>query len=178
MSDAGIAELTGYGPAMQALTEKQRRYVQAMLANPFGNPRRWALAAGYSDASEAAKVSGHRLSHDPKIEAAADELARQYLGTMGPVLGIAVAMRIARNPKHPKQLRAAEMLLNRVGLHETTEHRVTVKHTDQTGEGVMARIKQAAALLGVDPSVLLGENVAGAPMKVIEHQERENDDAG
>lgn len=173
MSESAV-ELTGYGPAMSKLSEKQQRYVLAMLADPFGNPTRWARAAGYSDASDACKVKGHYLSHNPKIDAAADEVAKQYLGTMGPILGVATVMRIARNPRHPKQLRAAEMLLNRVGLHEKTEHHVTVDHGN-TGD-VVQRIRDAAALLGVPVEQLLGANVAAQPMKVIEAQAIEKAD--
>lgn len=157
---------TRYGPKMAALTEKQRGYVLAMLASPFGNPTQWARTAGYSDVKDGAKVRAHHLAHDPRIAEAADEVARQHLGTMGPILGLAVAMRIAKNPKHPKQLRAAEMLLNRVGLHERTEHLVTVEH-GMNAEGVVARIKAAAAALGVDPATLLGGNTP-EPLKVIE----------
>jgi phage terminase small subunit len=157
-------EIEGYGPAMRALTEKQQRYVLAMLADPFGNATQWARAAGYSDKSEGAKVAAFHNAHNPLIEAAANEVARQYLGTMGPVLGVAVAMRIARDAKHPKQLRAAEMLLNRVGLHEKTEHHVV---THGGGGDILQRITDAASLLGVDPAALLGANTP-VPMKVIE----------
>lgn len=159
-------DTTRFGPKMAALTEKQRGYVLAMLASPFGNPTQWARTAGYSDVKEGAKVRAHGLAHDPRIAEAADEVARQHLGTMGPVLGLAVAIRIAKNPKHPKQLRAAEMLLNRVGLHEKTEHLVTVDHSVNAA-GMVERIKAAAALLGVDAAALLGGNTP-EPLKLIE----------
>lgn len=161
-------EISEHGPAMRALTEQQRRYVLAQLADPFGNATRWAKAAGYSDTAGGAKVRAHANAHNPKIEAAVHEVARQYLNANGPLLGIAVAMKIARNPKHPKQLRAAEMLLNRVGMHEMTEHKVTVDHRDQTGAAMVERIKQVAAALGLDVATLLGANAAPADMKLIE----------
>lgn len=156
-----------YGPAMLALNEKQRLFVLAMAADPFGNPTKWARAAGYSDKSDGAKVRGFHLIHSPAVEEAVLEYARGQLNTLGPILATFGMLRIARNPRHPKHLKAIDMLANRVGLHETTEHRVIVNHTDKTGEGVMERIRLAAEKLGVDPSVLLGENVA-SPMKLIE----------
>jgi hypothetical protein len=157
-----------YGPAMLALTEKQRRFVLAMASDPFGNPTKWARAAGYSDVGEGAKVRGFEAMHNPAVEEAVLEYARGQLNTLGPILATYGMLRIARNPRHPKHVKALEMLANRVGMHETTEHRVIVNHTDKTGETVMERIKAAAEKLGVDPSALLGENVAAPPMKLIE----------
>jgi hypothetical protein len=151
-------DLVTLGPAMRALTQMQRKFVLAMAADPFGNAARWARAAGYSDKSEAAKVQGHHLVHDPRIEAAAMEVARGTFQALGPLLATSVMLRAARNPKHPKQLRAAEMIANRVGLHEMTEHVVSVNHSDRTGEAMVERIKQLSQALGVDPAKLLGVN--------------------
>lgn len=151
---------------MLALNERQRLFVLAMAADPFGNPTAWARAAGYSDVGGGAKVRGFHLIHNPVVEEAVLEYARGQLHTLGPILATFGMLRIARNPRHPKHLKALDMIANRVGLHETTEHRVTVNHTDKTGESVMERIRIAATKLGVDPSVLLGENVS--PMKLIE----------
>lgn len=157
-----------YGPAMRALTERQQRYVRAMLADPFGNPTRWAREAGYSDVAGGAKVRAHYLAHDSRIEAAVQEVARTALNGRGPLLGLAVVMRAAANPKDKNHFKAGVALLNRTGFHETTEHLMNVRHTDQTGEGMVARIKELASALGVDPAVLLGVNAAPEPMKVIE----------
>lgn len=49
---------------------------------------------------------------------------------------------------------------NCVGLHELTEHRVKVEHTEESAEAKVERIKQIAALLGVDVGQLLGRNVS------------------
>lgn len=155
---------------MMALNERQRLFVLAMAANPFGNPTKWARAAGYSDHKEGAKVRAFHLMHSPKVEAAVMEFAAGQLNTLGPILATFGMLRIARNPKHPKHLRAIEMVANRVGFHEKTEHKVTVDHRDQTGTAVIERIKAAAAKLGVDPAVLLGAN---APMKLIEERVHE-----
>ncbi|MCC7047191.1 MAG: hypothetical protein IT562_10800 [Alphaproteobacteria bacterium] len=170
MSNEISADLEGFGPKMSALTEKQRRYVLAMLSDPLGNPTRWARAAGYSDVKEGAKVRGHFLAHDERISEAAQEEAARHLTTIGPVLGIGVMFQIARTKGHRDQLRAAEALANRAGFHEKTEHLVHVHKTDRTGAAMVDRIKQLADALGVDAEKLLGANspeVAALP-KVIE----------
>src|SRR5712691_1663658 len=103
-------DLREFGPKMQALTEKQRLYVLAMLSDPLGNPTAWARAAGYSDHLDRARVSGHINSHNDAIMEAAQEEARRHLHTIGPILAVGVMMQIARNKDHKDQLRAAEML--------------------------------------------------------------------
>jgi hypothetical protein len=165
-----------WGPAMSDLTELQRRFVLAMASDPLGNPTQWARDAGYSDKSDAAKVTGHRLSHDQRIKIAINECARSTLDSVGPMLGIAVMLKIARDNTHPKQLAAAIALANRSGFHETTEHVMHVQHTDRTGAAMIERIKELAGELGLDAARLLGANAAVKPemkvqpeMKVIEH---------
>lgn len=163
MADETLSE-PEWGPAMSALTEKQRRFVLAMAADPFGNATDWARAAGYSDVKEGAKVRGHGCMHSPKVEAAVLEFSRSMLGTVGPILATQVMLRAAANPKGKNRLRAAEMIANRVGLHEVQE--VHVRRTDETLEAKVVRLKQLAAALGVDPAALIGVN-AGSP-KLIE----------
>jgi phage terminase small subunit len=145
------------GPAMEALTPLQRGFVLAMLADPLATPTEWARAAGY-DQDGSDRVAGHRLSRNPKIEAAATELARAHLNTFGPVLGIGVMMMIARNSEHRDQLKAAAMLANRSGFHEKTEAIMSVMHSDRRGAALEGRIRALAETLGVDADRLLGTN--------------------
>jgi len=161
-------DLSRFGPKMRALTPKQRGYVMAQLSDPLGNPTQWARDAGYSDHKLAAKVTGHHLAHDDRMIEAIREEARRHADTVGPTLGIGVMMQIARNPEHPHQLRAAEMLLDRVGFGVVTEHKVSVEHTDRTGVAMVERIRQLAAIMGVDERRLLGPNAGGDTAKVIE----------
>ena len=149
-----------YGPKMLALTEKQRRYVLAMLSNPLSNPTQWARDAGYSDSSGAAKVIAHRNVHGPRSQAimeAAQEEAARHLMTVGPVLAVGVMMQIARNPEHKRQLDAAVALADRSGFHVKTEHRVTVEHVDHARMLELAR--RWATELGVEEMKLVGSNV-------------------
>jgi len=162
-----------FGPAMRALNSYQRKFVLAMAADPFGNARKWAIAAGYSDVKGGAKVQGYMCIHNPKVEAAVAEFARTQLNVLGPILATSGMMRIARNPKHRGHLKACELLANRVGFGE--EQTINVVRTDQTGAAMVERIKQLAAALGIDPAALLGANAAPG-MKVIEHERGEDGD--
>lgn len=162
-------EVQSFGPKMTALTEKQRGYVLAMLTDPLGNPTAWARAAGYADGgpkSALIRKTAHYLAHDDRIMEAAQEEARRHLNTIGPVLGIGVMMQIARSKGHKQQLAAAQALANRAGFHETSEHKVTVDHNDRTGSAMIERIKQVAALLGVDAGKLLGVNASDEVEKI------------
>jgi len=147
-----------YGPAMRALPVQQRRFVLAMTANPFGQQKEWAIAAGYEPAR--ARITASELVHDPRIEAAVFEVSRAYLCTVGPILATAGLLRIARDRKHPKHMRALETLANRVGLHERTEHVMQVTHTDATGAALLERVRRLATDLGLEPAALLGVNEA------------------
>jgi hypothetical protein len=147
-----------WGPAMAALTPKQRNYVLAMASDPFGNPTQWARLAGYSDVKEGAKVRGHELSHDPNVDAAVKELSKTALGTLGPFLAAAGLLRIARKPDHPDHFKSLLAIANRVGMNETTEHTVKVEHTDLRGDALLERIRALAVRLGVDETKLIGGN--------------------
>lgn len=165
-------DLQQYGPAMRALDERQRRFVFAMMSEPFKAASHWAKVAGYSDKSGGAKVRAHYLINNPKIEAAVAEVSRSTMNIIGPVLATQGLIRIARNVAHPKHHWALEKLANRTGLHETTEHKLVVDHMG-SAEDVADRIRKAAAILGVDPATLLGANTPAPPMKVIEHKAEE-----
>lgn len=157
-----------FGPAMRALTEKQRQFVLAMAASPFGTAADWAREAGYSDSGEACKVRGSELTHNPKVQAAVAEHGRSYLNAVGPIVAVTGMLKIAQDPKHKQHLQAIEMIANRVGLHEKVESHVTVEHKDMTGEALAARIKQLGAKYGLDTSKLLGPPVVEAEFKEIE----------
>lgn len=128
---------------MQALTEKQQGFVLAMAADPFGNPTKWARAAGYRNSEGGMRVKGHTLFHDPRIQTAVQELGSSALKTLGPMLAAAGMLRIARNPKHKQHFKALEAIANRVGMHETTEHKVTVDHKDRSPRGLEQRLTRA-----------------------------------
>lgn len=115
-----------YGPAMLALKESQRAFVNALLQQSEQNYTR-AYMSAYPDASyDTANVNGIRLAHNSKILDALHEEAGNRLRSAA-LLGASVIRQIANDPTHKDQLKAATTLLNRIGLHERTEHKVTVE---------------------------------------------------
>jgi len=157
--------LESFGPAMIELTDRQRQLVMTALAYPTMHDWQVAEAAGYSHRSHGAlKVTAHRLFRSEKILAALHEEAGKRLRGSA-VLGVATLEKIARTDGHPQQLRAAEALLNRIGLHERSEHKVTVERKDLSSGQMIERIRALAERLGVDASKLIGEEYK--PMRTI-----------
>ena len=78
--------------------------------------------------------------------------------TAGAIMAVGTCLRIASDPtaEHKDQLKAAAMIMNRVGLHETTEHKVAVTHKDQTSDEMIKRIQHLAAQFGMDAKKLIG----------------------
>lgn len=151
-----MTDVAEYGPAMAALTEKQRNFVLAMQANPFAPHNEWARAAGYSDSSEGCKVKACLLLQNERIHAACREVAGGAMQALGPILAVEVMLREAKSHDGTRRLKAAEMIANRVGLHETQEIKVT--HRDLTGDALLARLSAVAERLGLDVQKLIGAN--------------------
>ncbi len=167
-SDIPDPDEDSLGPAMRALNVSQRRFVIAALNYPTAKDWQIAKAAGYSDHSHGAlRVCAHRLFHDDKVLAAIHEEAGKRLRASA-LLGVTTLAKIARTDGHKDQLRAAEALLNRVGFHETTEHKVSVEQVGRTPKALEDRIRRAVEKLeklGRDPMALLGRM---APPPVVD----------
>jgi phage terminase small subunit len=153
-----ISEESTHGPCMAALTAMQRRFVLAMLADPSGTQGDWGRAAGYSDKADGAKVQACRNLQDTKVQAAIYEVARGHLNGAGPLLAIQNLLRIANDPRHSKNFDATVGILDRVGIHTKSEHRVTVEHKDD--REMLALVARLAGELGVDARTLIGANAA------------------
>ena len=155
---------TEFGPAMAELTEKQRGFVVAMVTIPGCSFARAAREAGYSDSSEAAKVTGHHLAHSPRIQAAIREEAGKRLSALSVVAAnVMMDIMLAEDGDPKTKLKAASAVLDRTGFAAAQNINVHKTVTDNSGRAVLERIKKAADVLGVDPATLLGI----APMKVI-----------
>jgi hypothetical protein len=141
---------------MAALPEKQRAFVIAMVTQPGLAANQWALIAGYSDSSEAAKVTACRLLQQESINAAIHECAWMRMRSAA-LVAADTLVRIAANPqaRDGDRLRAAEALLDRVGLAPIQKIDVEHKHTDHTGAALMERIRELAGRHGLDPERLL-----------------------
>lgn len=141
---------------MRALKPVMRRFVMAALQFPTGKDWQLAKAAGYADKSYGSlRVTAHRLLHDERVIAAMREEADKRLRGYA-LLGISVIAQIARNDKHPDQLKAAMGLANRLGFHEMSEHKVSVEHK-QPKEITELAIKLAKEI-GIASERLLGNN--------------------
>lgn len=155
---------TGLGPAMRALTEKQRSFVYA-LVETGGNAAQAAAAAGYGENShsEAARenayrVRGYQLSHDVKVLAAIKEEAEKRLHS-GALLAASALVEMVQDPLNKNRFKAAESLLNRAGLTVATEHKVVVEHRGNSQE-IGARIRELVRELGADLPRLAGADTA------------------
>lgn len=139
------------GPAMKALpTDRMRAFVMALLSLGNNDNTAAANAAGYSAESQnGLRVTAHRLAHDERILAAVQEEARRRIRS-GAIMASSHLLNIADNPSHKDQLKAIDMLLNRAGLHATSEHKVTVEHVDANEKEALARINAKMTALGFD----------------------------
>jgi hypothetical protein len=90
-------------------------------------------------------------------------------------MAVRVIEGLASNPKVKPEtrLKAATELLNRSGLHSTTEHKVTVDRPDMDERQLVRRIAALAQEQGLDPSMLLGARgyVIDAEFEIVEKRE-------
>lgn len=167
------------GPAMKKLNERQKAFVTAMLDFGGRNNTRAARAAGYDGADEVVRVTAHRLAHDPKIQEAIKEEGEKRLNA-GTIMAVNILLEICDDATTEKKdrLKAAEMILNRVGLHAKSEHKVAVTHKDETSKEMIAEIKLLSERLGIDPQKLLGNQaiVEAEFVEVEEFDENSLDD--
>lgn len=162
------------GPAMAALSDRHRKFVRAMVAlgrNGILNVAEAARIAGYSDTAEGAKVRGHNLAHDARVQAAILEESRKQINLAASLVATPVCIEVAMDREAPKRdrLRACEMLFNRGGLPAQTEHRVTID--DRRPKQLAELAAQLARELGLDEQKLLGINMAAKPVLEGEYVE-------
>lgn len=154
--DIALVGNKSLGVAMRSLNERQRRFVDYLLESGTSNISRAARAAGYSGNDNTIYVTASRLAHDPKIQAAIREESGRRLNT-GSIMAVSRLLSIAESSIDQKTaLRAIEMILNRTGLHATSEHKVDVTHRTGEEADMVKRVGQLATALGLDPSKLLG----------------------
>jgi phage terminase small subunit len=141
------------GPAMNALNDRQRKFVMAWNNSGYSNASECARAAGYFDAGNGAiAVQAHSLLHNPRIQAAVIEDAKARLtGDLGSTWD--EVDKIAKNPQHTRQLDALKLKLTHAGMIEKTaiEHQITVSPTLEQQIDELIRIKGRE---NVDPRYL------------------------
>jgi hypothetical protein len=143
---------------MRALaSDMQRRFVMALVIQGDDNHGRAAAAAGYAKPGQY-NQEGYRLFHRKDIQAALHAEAAQRLNG-AKMLGVSMLVAIVKNMEHKNHFQAVQALLNRVGFHETTEHKVSVDDHRKTDKEIVARIELLCQQMGLDSQQLLG-NVA------------------
>lgn len=154
-----MSDIEDFGPAMAALTVKQRGFVLAMIERPGCSFAEAARIAGYSNASEGAKVSGHYCAHNPAVQAAMREEAGKRLNASSLMAANVLVGILSDDDVKPKdKIKAAGMLLDRSGFGAAQTINVNKRIEDRSGAGMLEKIAQLCAVLGVDPQKLLGVN--------------------
>jgi hypothetical protein len=147
-----------FGPAMSVLSERQQAFVMAMITLGTMNHIEAAKAAGYGQGTKYnIRFYAYRLAHDEKIQAAISEESSRRLNS-GKPMAVAGLLKMAEDGDLEPQyrLKAFEMVMNRTGLHATTEQKVQMTYKDETSEEMTKQITLIAQQLGVDASKLLG----------------------
>ncbi len=166
-----LPEASSLGPAMRVLTERQQLFVVACLDMGCAtNHTQAARIAGYVD-GDALKVTAHRLAHHPKIQAALLEEAKKRIQA-GTVAATSLLIEVVGDAEHATKdrLKAAQMILDRGGVHAVTERLGTEVSSPEGRMEKVLRLALLAKLLGQDPRMLLG-NLADAvegDFKVLE----------
>lgn len=157
-----------YGPAMQALTDKQRLFVLAMLDIPACSHARAAREAGYSDVKLGAKVRGHYAAHNPAVQAAMREEAGKRLNGLSVVAAnVMMDLLLDEDVDEKTKLKAAAAVLDRTGFAAAQNINVNKTITDNSGKAIMERIRTLAAKHGLDPQRLLGKPVEDAEFSEV-----------
>lgn len=136
------------GPAMLALTERQRKFVTILVEGGMNNHGRAAMEAGYPGGSDQyhsmARATGWRLTHSPRVQAAIkEELSRRM--NVAAVIGQRIMEEIAEDPTKSAnvRLKAAEGLLKFGGMTPVKE----TKQTKNINVTVEDRTKKAISLM-------------------------------
>jgi hypothetical protein len=162
------------GPAMRACSERERRFVLAMLADPGMTQWRAAELAGAEARGTGQKRhdvlrrAGCDLAHRPRVLDAILEVSRAHMRGDGPLIVAREMLRIAADPTHPKQAAMLLALSDRVGIAAEQNINVKHEHTDLTGKAMLDEIRRLAEKHGLDPAKLLGGNVIEGEFKVVE----------
>lgn len=168
-------DLGELGPAMQALPTDRMRAFVVRLIEGGGRANKYITAyieAGYQVSnpnSHGADVNAWKLAHDQRIQAAIREESLNRMGAAAlAASSFLVELLNTDDPtvKVGMKLKAAGMILNRVGLHETTEHVVKTERKQSDSEKVEAIIRLAEKL-GLDPKMLLGRAGVEVPGETV-----------
>jgi phage terminase small subunit len=165
-----------FGPKMEALNERQRKFVVALfIVKPgHGSAVRAARSAGFgTDKSSAQTMASiaSRLMHDDRIIEATREYGERFLKAAGPA-ALRALEKLILTPSHKDHGRAVAAVVDRLYPMET-QHNLNVEHNvgpgfKETAE-VMARIADLAAKFRVS---LPAPTVINASPNEVDHVDR------
>ena len=112
------------GPAMAALSEQRRRFVEHYVATGGSNATQSAQFASFSPTNnKAAAVQANRLLHDPRIAAAIRETCEGFF--VGDLPKFAAELRaIALDHGHKDQVKVLLWLHQMLGFSPITRHEI------------------------------------------------------
>ena len=140
-----------WGPCMLALTEQQRRFVQAFFE--LRDATNAARLAGYKDGgTNAIRQKGYWLTHNQKIRDAIVEYAKVVNVGLIPKALLA-REEIIDDRGHKDRAKVADTILATAGITQATEHKVTVEMTisEQFAELIRLGRKPEEVLANLPP---------------------------
>lgn len=168
---AEVFDRPAFGPAMAALDQRRQNFVQYFLdlGGKEGVQGEAARQAGYSPGPEVVlyhRVQACRLLQDDRILAALHEESVKRMKYHGYSM-FRVASELALDPKAPPavRLKAACEVMDRVGMHAISEHKVTVDDMRSRAE-MLAELLAVVREAGVDLGVLVPRRAGGAMIDV------------
>jgi hypothetical protein len=153
-----------YGPKFKALSkDRHRAFVLALVQQGSRDYTAAYKLAGYLSADEFANQEASRLAHDTRIqEALHEEASRRLHGLVPLALRTVGDIMENENAKDADRLKASLGVMDRAGLHTTTEHKITLELADDPE--MLAQIKLLAERNGIPLERLLGARLS----KVVE----------
>ena len=150
-----------FGPKMRALPERMQQFVLALVQQGNRNLADAAKSAGYSGSSRNyLRVQGCRLAHDERVKAAIQEEAHRQFDALLPMAIKTVASLMENLEVNPAvRLRAAISILDRAGLNNVTQEKVT-RESIGDDPATIQEIRTLAERLGIPLENLLGHRLA------------------
>jgi hypothetical protein len=143
-------EFGRYGPAMNALSHKEQEFVEFLMENGGRRANDAGAKAGYHP------QYGWKLARQEHVQKALKEESIKRLGSYT-LMATSVVAEIAMDDTVSPRVRltAAEMIMNRTGLHAKSEHVVKVENVSVAE--MLANVKAKAAALGLDGDEMLAK---------------------
>jgi phage terminase small subunit len=147
-----------FGPKMQVLNDRQKRFVLALVEDPMMSKAEAARVAGYSDVKEGCKVRACELMQDKRVVDALHEQAGKRLWSVS-LKAAAKVENMIDSEDEKVALKASLAVLDRVGWAAQQNININQTVTDHSGKGILKRIEELADRLGVPTAGLLGKPV-------------------